>query len=68
MINIEPEYDLAYKINKHLGEKVDFDNGCHLNLEEENGIIKGKSPDQIDWSCTVDDYFMDNIIHWLTSH
>lgn len=65
MINIEPEYDLAYKINQNMGKEVHFSNGCTLDLEEREGVFEGVTPCGGKWSCLDNEYFMDTVINWL---
>lgn len=49
-----------------LGRKVDFSNGCWLDLNDDNGIFWGVTPYGVDWGCNSEEGWLDTVIKWLS--
>lgn len=59
------EKSLALSIINHRGYFVEFENGCLVALNDDNGVYWGTSPYGSDWCCNSGEGYELRIINWL---
>lgn len=52
-------------ITSNSGNCIQFENGCWLNLKEDNGIYWGEDPYGIEWGCNSKNH-LQTMVNWIS--
>jgi len=63
--SIAPVRLLGDYLDSQWGSEVTFNNGCYLDLQNDNGLIWGASPYGVEWACNCDVNWKKAVSKWL---
>ncbi|ENK3145453.1 hypothetical protein WE348_22180 (plasmid) [Alteromonas macleodii] len=53
-------------VKKNIGGTIVFNNGCWIDLTEEDGMFWGITPYGETWGCSAADNVVESIVNWIS--